>query len=776
MALIVNQLDYSPIYQGINAEYTGKAAKKQRDLNNMGFAADLVNAAVDIGTAIYNKVQEGEVAKAKLDMRNFEQEAARRTRDAVLNRTFEFRDTGSGSANYSPLTEAAQSEAGITTPREKSIHMPQDYEDWYKGEVATLEKKYQAYPTVSEWAKEQAHSIYSQAKEGALASIYNQSIADQGKNEQQLITTALEDSIKRGDPRFFRAAIASAKSLSPEARATTLALAEEQYAFGMSNKGVREATAEGGYLEGNKAVAALEEKGEITKEQADELRKQVLQTNSETAAAYQQAAAQEFYAGMAKEGADAELEYKKAIAKVPLAWAPTVEKQLRAEWEEKKAQANDTSNREMLVFHDANPNDGQALLDKLRLPENAYAKKMSVDSYRSWENLGLAIVDSQKVDAKVPTTPDNLMGLAEDIWSDNRTLPRDKINRMQALFEATRNEDGTSPWDPKDQTAVLTWAGDPDRVNQDILDGWEVIKSTVKIGMTADELKKEGLRPGLTQGKALVAYQAAIKTLYGRGKEPTLTEIFGKVESILKDGKDLVMNKNQKLDLSSRSSANQYYAWILGGGTYETEKDRTDLRDYMAETFVQVYDLDAKKVTAGFDPMDNSLPAFKVEGSEIKRIKPDAPVDPKTYYWFRFTSDEKGNLSLMAIDRNKEGKDNWRAYPLPTKAERDKVTTAKSQAAQEAAAEALIPNLKPPGGSPIPKPPSAGQAFRGAAGETPPAGNQLTVPAAMAASVDIGRKAKNGKISVTEINAIAKKYEVDPDDIRGLLPSLGITE
>jgi hypothetical protein len=676
MGIWVNEVDYSPLYNAIGSRQRAQTLR-ERGRNLVGDAiVGIAEAAVDLGKLVYEQARETALAKLKLDVQDYEQQAEQQERDAVLNRTEVYEDVdagGEGAEQYSPLTEATRSETDQTVPATeatKTIRMPKEYEQWFKNAQKQIQEKYKAFPDLVSWGLDQLYASYDASKERVLGEINKRNVSDLATAEDQLLTGALARSVAESNPIYYETALRNAKTPTPEGRAALERSMKEQYDLGVMKKDVVAKTQTDGIEAGLEDIAKAEEAKTVTAPQAAELREAAAQAEA-VANAFYQGKAQTNFKKLMQEGASLDFALRNAGNGTPTAYRPQVDKMLRAAYEEEKRQTDYDADSEMLEWHGTHALDGAGLWKKLHDPEQQYNTRMSTSTFDFWERRAMALMDNGGGSDKEQTPPEVLDKLNDIIMRTDLTVDRKKEEIRKIALTEKVGFDTASDY--------LGYATQDKFGRQAVKDALERIDAYFK---TPEAMKGEN--PSLVRQQVLseFARQLEERTKASKGGELDDTVIDQIATSLMKPTKPRTLKIDQAPSNARTTAAARSISDALAGkrNLYD-ETAKESLKTYIKEKLAYHYGItDEMFKGEGAQPTDEYIPYVWVKGLN--------PSDPEQLAKLSYRLDEKGSMQAVAQDETGA----WIPFPMETvqaKAKREQdAATAASRAASYSASVA----------------------------------------------------------------------------------------
>lgn len=658
MGIWINEVDYSPLYNAIDARRRAETGAERRRAASGDLAIGLMGAAVDLGKLVYDQAVQTNLAKLKLDLQKAQQEAEQRERDIVLNGNYEYETTQDLEiAGDQPSEYAGQ----------KTIKMPEEYEQWFKQRQSEIQEKYKAFPELVTWGLDQLYAAYADTKSRVLGEINKKNVADQAVAENELLTGALAESVKREDPSYYEAALRNAKSLTPAARPAVEEDMRKQYEYGVLKNGIVKTTQTEGVAAGLSRVQAELDAKKLDDVQAEEMRNAVSQAASDANTLYTGKAQTEFVR-MKKEGISDEFALANAGNGTPDAYRANVDKLLRAAYEEEKRQSDWTADAEMLEWHGANATDGWGLWKKLHDPQAQYNTRMTTSTFTFWERYAQGLMDNGGTADEDVTTPealDKLIGIV------NRTdlIPERKREEMRKLYDTE-----TIGWST--YTKFLGYTDDKVFSRDVVLNALKRIDDYFK---TPEALK--GSNPSLARQQALDEFARQLETAStgargGQLDDDTIDRI---ASDIMKPGKPQQPKADQVPSNARTTEAARMIARALAKkGALLNPTEQTSLGEYIEEKLAYHYGVSAGMiVSGGADQADDFVPYRWVKGLN--------PADPNQLVKLSYRTDDRGALYPAIMDST----GNWIPFPLETNQDRDaRMKKAAEEAARAAKATA----------------------------------------------------------------------------------------
>lgn len=653
MALIVDQLDYSPIYQGLSIKAGGAQSALTAERGQHEAFAGFIDLGLSIGGAIYNKVEQTKAAQAKLETFAFQDEAEQRQRDAIANRTVTWEQGRENAVSGAEGNAPAATGSAIRT-----VRMPQEYEDWYKGKLEEIDQKYSGFPRVQEWARDQASAAYSQTKNNVLGYMNNQAIKDHAALDQQVIARAGQTALKTRNFKNVEAAVGASSSLNPEAKTGVLLIEKQSFDAGIRSLEARETTMKGGLTAGITYADKELSAGRVTEAEHADMLKSVQSTFNEQSSLHVAQAAQTFYAEMGKDGMDVERALTVATQNTEPAYRESTEAKVRSLYNEKVKQIDEEANKEMLAAFNAKPDDWAGMRLRLEKPENNYAKRMEVNSYFFWHRLSEA--PSNAVGGEV-TTPKGEYLLreatdtmaADPMWMTNEIMD---ISRM-------RGPDGKPLVSQSRILTALSFANS-DRPTV-VWQQWNTV------GDYAKQLLKEKGKSTTEQiqaaNTAQVAFSAELEKLRKEIPKPTEQQIIN-VGNLIIRGMSKPGERPAPVALGDRNAYRNILINLKKKNIPPTDTQIEQASTFLIDRFKT--DFGAKAVQSGSEA---GLPVFTVMGLV------EAPTIP---YIMRYTLDEKDNEVLQTKSKGSEGV--WITAPFKT------IAQARSDADKAKAKQDLL--------------------------------------------------------------------------------------
>ncbi len=421
MALVVDTLDYSGLYNAINLRRGADTAgvrvkelalrKEERDLETF---QELTQIALDVADVVFTAVSEVQLSKAKLDAQKDDLAYQKLARDAVLNNEVTFEEVV-GSPVQLP------SGAGTLPPTVKqTIKMPKSLEDFFQRRGEEIDKEFGGFPKIKAWARDQLYSSFDIAQKQVMSNVYTKAIQDKATLEGKLIEGALGRSIQEGTYDHVDAAITASSSLTPAGKEVLRTEAHAQVDFGQYDKAVRAAAAGQGYDVAMASVAQLETTGKVTPEQARALEAAALSA-AKTAEGVDQQRAETALQAALTAGEDSEKAVDRIVAQTPEHNRSGVKRLLDATVVQIKKDVNDKADAEIKAFYDKNQDNAVGLDLKLHNPSAKYAERMDTPTYMFWESLAHRALKTDK--EKEPETPKPLKDALYSVVKDNRGFP-----------------------------------------------------------------------------------------------------------------------------------------------------------------------------------------------------------------------------------------------------------------------------------------------------------------------------------------------------------------
>jgi hypothetical protein len=669
MSLIVNQLDYGPLYNALGSLYKGRMAQAQQQENRANDIKAFTDILVEGVGALTGLMKETQVASAKNDVQAFDQEAQQKARDLILNNNYTIEDEATR------MGGGPVGGVGATGEGQKTIKLPDDYEQWYKDAQENITKKYAGFPDVRSWAQDQLYQSYDAAKKTALNTFYAKTLDDRAKQETIQISNAQKDSIAHQDFRFTEAALQASGSLTPAEKETARMALQADYNYGVKSDQVQKAAESGGVDPALALIDGWSKGKQLSQEEEDKLRAQAITGANQASGLWQSRADTAFNAAIEK-GGDPEDAVKQSLAPVPEAFKGNVEKVLRSDYQNHRAMVDDVADSEMLAYHDANPSNGAGLFRKLHDPKNDYARKMTTPTYTFWENMADRIMKPEKGDGTTLAAQHQLDDILRgrtwrqgDVVGGIWDTPEKKLAAIQELSHQEDPATGEYLVGTTTLNAYLEKAKNPVYYREDVNSAWNKITTFIEASA-----KKKGANPMADIQAAQAEFTRRLAGFVGASKEPTAVDVEDLVDSILQPHKSALLYTDQVDRLNARGEARALRAKASapGGGFYLNQDEIVRLATRDRATFEQVYGVGTgTKPFLGTGADNRGIPVFLIKGMDAK--------NPDAAYWYQIATDAQGNEVLTGYDKT----GHFIPVPVQTQQQLRQEVYRKDQATQD---------------------------------------------------------------------------------------------
>jgi len=684
MSLVVQRLDYSGLYNALGAKRTGAMAKLQADNTRLGEIQGFTGILLDAGSAILGMVKDSKIAEAKIDVQNFEQKAQQKARDYILNNNYDITDSGT-ERQANEMGGIGGADVSAAGEGQKSIKLPDEYDQWYKDSLEGINKKYAGFPDVRNWASDQLYQTYDSAKKTALNTFYAKTMDDRAKQEQVLISNAMKDSVSHEDFSFTDAALRSARSLSPTQKATARLALLDEFNYGVKSNKVQKEATDGGFDAATSLVDTWSNSKEITPEQADKLRQEATNSTNIAAGTWQSRASTGFYADVAN-GLDAEAAMNKNLAVVPNAFKGDTEKVLRADYQAKVTMTDAVADKEMLTFHAENPDNPVALLEKLRNKDNNYGKRMQTSTYSYWEDRALREISATTKTEGDGTTLEGLKAL-NTINLNTYMTPEQKVKAIQDLTHQTLTDATGKPIldaagnkqyivGPKVEDTYLGWARDKDHMNPDLAEAYErltkwVTTETAKLGPGSDA------KQVMLVSNALRQFGVGMDKMRGQAKGgvPTKDEIDSLAADVMRGNYQLRPGPSQTIRFDRPVDVEAIFRATQQKGIIPNALTQAAIQEFGTRNIPEVYGAGVTARVIGSEQVSRDAKTWGSPMYEVMGLR-EAPTLP---FYMRYGMDDRGRMSLQVLD----DRGNW--VP-PT----DLTTLAQHNATQAIASSKML--------------------------------------------------------------------------------------
>ncbi len=217
-------VDRSPLINSINtktnAEVSGVSFDRmrlQQKYNTIDSALALTSAGLKLGEAVYNIFEEKKLEEAKKLVYEEDQEIRKIVQTGIYDGTIKIDATDDG---------------------QTIINMPQDLTERMSQFEGDIEKRFQGFGSVRNWAKDQTRQSYDNVQTWAYKVAFEKGIQDRNEAFSRNLESAYNDAVQMGDQAIYENQIDSADWLSAEKKEYLKAVNTEKYKYDMYEKDV----------------------------------------------------------------------------------------------------------------------------------------------------------------------------------------------------------------------------------------------------------------------------------------------------------------------------------------------------------------------------------------------------------------------------------------------------------------------------------------------------------------------------------------------------------
>jgi len=766
MALTINLVDYSPLYNALGAQRAAGQLEvqrkglelRQKDISRQA-TADLLQLASDAAKTVYRIFQEGALEKTK--------------KQVIENETWYSQQIQKGLSTIDPETGQYK-----VTFKDGELIIPDDLQAEYDSRQAAIEKQVAGYPEVHAWASDQGALIKQRGILHAMSVAEPIARATREALGKETLTTALDQSVAQGKLDPYYAALAGQTWRPSEEKALLRQLGEQDFGYRTKEGGIRNLVAVEGYDAGATAVEAWRKSGEVTSEQADALLTTAANQGKVQEVVFAQQA-QAAYQKMVEAGGDPEAAVKIVVKGIPEAYRSQTEELLRAAAETAATRADNVADEKMQDYFAKHPDDPAGLRAYLDLPANDFSKAMKRDTYMSWHNFIDSMLQRGKGKGKEPMTAGEAAGWDIIYKRPNWTTPM-RARAIRDLVNSGRLDPITATEIAGKLSLAEKWT------NPIVLDAVERIDSTFRMmaEKEKDPLKNAQLRRVWSDAMANME-----KTL---GEGPyTDAQINGAADAFLKPYKaDLL--KSDWWNPATRTDVDVMRAqgWL---GVYIPPDQQAAFERYDRDMLETTYGVGKKAGTAILNVADATRPSDTTGPGasyfKMYLVTGLNPKHPKDAFYYAFQTDPATRTErLMVLEeiKNTQGQTigaNWMpATFVKTLTEQGRIEVDRKKAEDQAAREAAAISIKKGGGTAAAVASAAGAAqvpistiVTRATERAAQLGEGLSLADAPVVEEQIQKAARNKKIGPAAIDKIASDWYVSAEEIMKLLERAGVT-